>query len=332
MLQREAGACPPPTKLPLSSKGGELFSSGGEVVFYLAMNNEFSYLALVLRKAGSLWWEFIWSNSILSGLLAGAVAVALFFLAKWFPSLKPFVGGDAVDNFWEFTKGGIGPLIAIGLACGIVFLVCLALSPPAIYHEQIAEKKKIAQTLEEANRLIKQKDDTIKSQLPELAGEVRSTMITTLTSTTDEERWLLASFYVVVKNTGQPSIAEGWRAQAELPNGKTLFGAVYTFSGDAAKALQEAIPYKAASQNMFNLDRQILKVSREPIQNGALASGYLIVRFSSPEIAALSNEEVDATKFTVDFSDIHGKRHECTYSKHAVPITPEMPVFQQGDL
>ena len=161
-----------------------------------------------------------------------------------------------------------------------------------------------------------------------LKGDVQGVFVSELTDNAHPEGYAIATFYITVRNVGDPSIAERWKAIAILPDGRQVVGIPQTFQADIAEELARQFPNKAVKP--FAPHRQILKVTNKPIQPGDVASGYMSAIFPNVPVADLFENKVT---YAIQFQDVKGAEVKLEYDPSQHPDQPpELQGIFQGDL
>jgi hypothetical protein len=289
------------------------------------MREFFSYFWVVLRWTGGAWWSLV-RDIVVWEILFWGLAVAVGYclqprIVSYWPSLQPYLE-DRMSSVAYYVVFGLAAVGAIVLVIGIG---CLIVAPSQIHKEQqeaLAQSKK---EVAEAALTIKAKDDLLATRQPDLRGEVRTRAVFALFNEQIKRSMTMIALYIVVRNTGEPSIAENWLLTLTVPGHDPIALKPVTFDEEAAKHFAAMSPQKQL--RMFERDRQLNRVTREPIQKGAASSGWFVAWAD----VAIGNIDADKIGCTVEFTDINGKRHECTNTEGEM-VPEDMQIQMQGDL
>lgn len=252
----------------------------------------FSYIGLVLRHAGKGWAEFIWEQFGWTTIFtAVSIGVGIYLqptLESWWPSLKSVLG-DRMSNVANFVVYG---LAGVGVLALISFVFFVAAAPSQLHRQSQQSIAALQGTLSE-------REQFIESQLPRIRGEARNLITGNLTL---EEPFPVGKYaffclHITLRNTGEGTSADGWKAWAVLADGRRVDGTLYiqkpSFDIDGNNGLLQIKP-----------DDHILSVTESPISKGGIAKGYIVALFPELDGRELS---IDGTIYFVKFTDTYDK-------------------------
>ena len=232
-----------------------------------------TYVAIVVRHAAMKWWGWVWGNfgaSAILGLILFAIGALLYpYVIAIHPPLKEHLEGP-MSSFINLMFGA-GTVLALAL---LMFVFWLIMAPKELYYGQL---KLIGDAVLDANEALSEKDEVIASQRPNLVGQIMTRLITPVGGIAPNMRDTMVLLYIIIRNTGEPSIASSWKLRAESADGKRYSLAPRIFTPEFQEDFLRVYPQHG--DRVFDPERQIVKAANQPIAKGGAASGYIAFVF-----------------------------------------------------
>jgi hypothetical protein len=160
-------------------------------------------------------------------------------------------------------------------------------------------------------------------RMPRLVGSIDDVV---LGRSSSDNTFVTAFIIMNIRNTGHPSIVEGWKIYAVLADGRRVEGTKELIgerklsdqSGPTTILIPSQPPPPAPTRVITEADA-LYRKSLVPIPQGGMIRGWLVASFSGVTQADLS---ASGAKTVVEFADVWNRPYVCdlTCSKTPIPL------------